>query len=280
METVTVKNASGSGYINGNGNGRFDTISWKAIFAGFFVSLLTYFALMALGIALGSSSLESAAQSGGGSARGFGIGAGIWMIISIFIPIFVGSFAASRVGGSVPIRIGRVQGLVVTALFFAFTLSQVGSAIGVLGSGIGSAVGSLGGATSDISSNQQVQDLMDQAFKNLDLRSPPEQVAQGVATRLVQGDAEGAKNYLASQAGITPQEADARIQELKPKVEAALRDAGATAARVAKTVGWALFVAIVLGSIAGSIGGSLGAAVNLSKPVSRADERAEKRRAA
>lgn len=251
----------------------YDTINWKAIFAGSFVSLLIYMALLSLGLVIGSSSLENAAL-GTGSAQGLGVGTGIWMIASIILSIFVGSFSSSRVGGSVPIRIGRVQGLVVAALFFVFVLSQIGSAVGLLGKGIGATVASVASVTGDLSKNPQVQDLIDQALGNLNLKSPPETVAQGIASRLVQGNPEGAKNYLARQAGITPQQADAQIQELKPKVENALRKSGATAANVVKAVGWALFLSILLGSIAGSIGGSIGAAMNLRMPVSHSDEKA------
>jgi hypothetical protein len=264
--------------INANQPGalvHYDTINWKAIFAGSFVSLLTYLAFFSLGLVIGSSSLENAAL-GTSSASGLGVGTGIWMIASIIVSIFAGSFASSRVGGAIPIRIGRVQGLVVAALFFVFVLSQIGSAVGLLGKGIGATVASVGGATGDLSKTPQVQDLIDQALGNLNLKSPPETVAQGVASRLVQGNPEGAKNYLARQAGITPQQADAQIQELKPKVENALRKSGAAAANTVKSIGLALFLSILLGSIAGSIGGSVGAAMNLRIPVSRSDEKASK----
>jgi hypothetical protein len=251
----------------------YGTISWRAIFAGFFVSLLAYFALLSLGIAVGSGSLQSAAQ-GTGSAGGFGLGAGIWTAVSIFISIFAGSFAAGRIGGDLPIRVGRIQGMVIAALFFTFILSQLGTAIGLLGKGLGSTVSAVGGAAADISQHAEVQGLMDQALGNLNLKSPPEVVAKGVASRLVQGNGNSAKNYLAQQAGITPAQADARIEAFKPQVEQALRKAGAETAKVVKTVGWALFFSILLGTVGGSAGGTFGAAYNLRKPVSSADQKA------
>jgi len=251
----------------------YGTVSWRAIFAGTFVSLLVYFALLSLGLAVGSGSLQNAAQ-GTGSAGGIGIGAGIWTAASIFISIFAGSFAAGRVGGDLPIRVGRIQGLVIAALFFTFVLSQLGTAIGLLGKGIGSTVSAVGGAAGEISQNTDVQDLMDQALGNLNLKSPPDVVAKGVASRLVQGNGNAAKNYLASQAGITPAQADAPIQALKPQMEQTLRRAGVETAKVVKTVGWVLFFSILLGALGGSSGGSLGAAYNLRKPISSADQKA------
>ena len=265
METVSSRKVEVSRF--------YGSISWRAIFAGAFVALLAYFALLSLGVAVGSGSLESAAQ-GTGSASGIGLGAGIWMAVSIFLSLFAGSFAAGRIGGTLPIRIGRAQGLVITALFFVFVFSQVGSAVGLLGKGVGSTVSAIGNATTDISQNPQVQDLTDQALGNLHLKSPPEVVAKGVVMRVVQGDADGAKNYLAGQAGITPAQANDLIERLKPQVEQVLRNLGAGAAKAASAVGWAIFFSIVLGSIGGSLGGSFGAALNLRKPVSSADERA------
>jgi hypothetical protein len=248
-------------------------VSWRAIFAGLFVSLISYFILLALGLAIGGASLESAAL-GTGSASGIGGWTGVWMIISLVLSLFIGSFSASRVSGLIPIRVGRTQGVVITALFFLVILSQAASIVGLIGRGVGGAVGALGSAGADISQNPDVQDVLDDALGNLSLKSPPDIVAKGVAARLVRGDSAGARDYLARQSGLTADQADARISIVRAKVESVLRDTGAAAARVAKGTGWILFFGMILGIISASIGGTLGSVVNLRAPLSRADQRA------
>ncbi len=258
----------------------YSTIKWRAIFGGVLVSLLSYMIFMALGLALGGGNLQDLIQGEGGSAGGLGIGAGIWIVLSVLVSLFLGSYAASRVSGEIPTRVGRTQGVVVTAVFFAFMLSQVGSAIGLVGRGLGSTVGAVGGAAGDLSKNPQVQDLVDQAIGDLNLRSSPETVAQGVASRLIRGDDESAVNYLARQARISPEEARMRLQSLRQDVTQAVTQAGVGAANAMQAVGWTLFGALVLGMLAGAFGGGAGAAANIRSPLDRLDQKALDRRQA
>jgi hypothetical protein len=248
------------------------TLSWRAIFAGTLISLLTYFTLLSLGLAIGSSALQGVLQGGeGGSALGWGTG--LWFIASVLVSLFVGAYAASRVSGLVTTRIGRVQGAVITALFFGFMLSQVGSLIGLAGKGVGSVVGAVSDNAGDIADNPQVQATVDDALGDLNLRSDPRTVAQGVGSRLLRGDSQGAKTYLAREAGISPADADQRINSASQKVQAYATQAAGKAAQGAKIAGWSLFGALVLGTLVSMFGGGLGAGVNLRAPLSRSDSR-------
>ncbi len=258
----------------------YSTIKWRAVFAGVFVGLLSYMIFMSLGLALGGANLDNLIR-GDTSGGGFGIGAGIWIVVSVLFSLFIGSYAAGRVSGLISNRVGRTQGVVITALFFAFVLSQVGSAIGTLGRGIGNAAGALGGAAGDLSQNAQVQDLVDDAIGDLNLKSSPEVVAKGVASRLIRGNPDSAVNYLSRQAGISPNEARTRLDSLRQDVDRTLTDAGMRAANVIQAAGWTLFGALVLGMLAGAFGGGLGAQANLRHPLDRSDRKAiDKRRAA
>lgn len=117
------------------------SISWRAIFAGLFISLLAYVTLTFLGVALGGANLRSLLERGGeGMAGGLGVGAGIWMLLSVLVSLFAGGYYAARGAGFIPIRIGRIQGLVVAALFFSVMFSQIGVTAGLLGPGVGPAL--------------------------------------------------------------------------------------------------------------------------------------------
>lgn len=250
-----------------------NTISWRAIFAGTLIALLSYMILMSLGMAIGGSAIQGAIQ-GGTDMSSVGIGSVIWLAISVVVSLFLGAYFAARVSGLVFNRIGRVQGAVITALFFGLMLSQVGAAIGMVGRGVGQVAGSAGSAVGDLSQNPQVRDTVNRALGDLNLQSPPEQVAQNLGVMLLRGETEQARNYLAQQAGISPQEADQKLQQVQAEVEQIAEDVGNQAAQVVKAAGWALFFSLVLGTIAGVLGGGIGAAANLKRPIGKADEKA------
>lgn len=255
-----------------------NTISWRAIFAGTLIALLSYMILMSLGLAIGGSAIQGAIQ-GGTDIGAVGIGSGIWLAVSVIVSLFLGSFFAARVSGLVFNRIGRVQGAVITALFFGIMLSQVGAAIGMVGRGVGQVAGAAGSAIGDIAQNPEVRATVNRAIGDLNLQSPPDQVAQNLGVLLLRGQTSEARDYLSQQAGITPQEADRRLEQLQADVEQVAMDVGNRAARVVQAAGWALFFSLLLGTIAGVLGGGLGAAANLKKPIGRADERAFERAA-
>jgi hypothetical protein len=246
------------------------TINWRAIFAGVFISLLSYSVLISLGLAVGGTTLRGIIQ-GNDAGQTFGIGSGIWLIVSALISLFIGSYSAGKSSGLISTRVGRTQGVVITAIFFGIMLSQVGSTIGFLGKGLGSTLGVMGGAAGDLSKNPQVQETIRASLNGLNLKSSPETVARGVTTRLLQGDDQGAKNYLAQQAGISSNEADRRIQEFKGNAQDTLRDIGGATAKVVAIAGWALFSSLILGTLFGSLVGGAGALANLHR-VSRHSE--------
>jgi hypothetical protein len=169
--------------------------------------------------------------------------------------------------------VGGVQGFVVAALFFAFMISQVGALVGSVGSGLGNVIGSAGSAASSASNNPQVQAVIQDRLGDLNLKSPPDQVAQGLGSRLVRGDTIGARNYLASQAGISRAEADRRINQFKTDFQAKMKDVGTAAAKAVSIAGWTLFGVFTLGTLFSVLGGAAGASRNLSVPVSDSDRR-------
>jgi hypothetical protein len=247
------------------------SISWRAIFAGAFISLLFYVILTALGIAIGGAKLQGvvAGTSGGG---GLTLASGLWLGISVLISLFAGCYLAGRASGLMPSRIGGIQGLVIAALFFGFLFMQVGSVIGSLGSGLGSVVGTVGNAAGGMAGNPQVQAVVQDRLGDLNLKSPPDQVAQGVASRLIRGDTQGAKNYLASQAGVSRAEVNRRVDQFNTDVQNTLKDIGTKTAKAASLAGWSLFGIVLVGSIFSYLGGLVGVGATLGRPMSRRDE--------
>ena len=248
------------------------SISWRAIFAGAFISLLAYLTLTSLGVAIGGASLRGVI-AGGEGGQALGIGSGIWLVVTALISLYFGSYMASRVSGLITSRIGSVQGLVITSLFFGFLAMQIGAGLGAIGSGLGSVAGKAGGAASDLAQSPQAQSVVQKSLGDLNLKSSPTDVAQGLATRLAQGDEDGAKAYLANQAGISNAEADRRIAQARTELQSTARDVGTTAAKVTSIAGWTMFGMLFLGSIASLLGGGAGARANLKRPVSEGDVR-------
>ncbi|MBC7690466.1 MAG: hypothetical protein H7222_01745 [Methylotenera sp.] len=249
------------------------SVNWRAIIAGVFISLLSYGILMSLGLAIGGAKAQGFI-AGTDDASGFGMGTGIWLVTSVLISLFIGSFAAGRASGLIPMRLGRTQGAVIAALFFGILLSQIGGAVGLLGKGLGSTLGAVGGAAGSLVQNDQVQGIANRVIGNSTLQSPPGVVIEGLATRLVRGDSEGAATYLSQQTGISRAEADQRLQSVRSDTDRIARDVGTKAAKAVSTAGWTLFGALVLGLGASVLGGGSGAGFTLRKSMSDSDRQA------
>lgn len=250
-------------------------ISWRSIVAGLLIAMFSMIGLLGLGLAFGGIGMDEDT-----SAKSAGIFTGVWFLVSALISLFVGSYFAARVSKFRLGRIGSAQGLVIAALFLGFFFYQTLSAIGSLGSAAGSFLGKSGSVIARgadrASENPQitsaVSTMTEDALGGLNLRSSPQVVAQGLGTRLFRGDTEGAKNYLAREAGISPTEADARIAQMKAQVDKVVSDTKEATATGLKSMGWSLFLLTTLGAIFAVAGGALGSAANFRKPLIRERE--------
>lgn len=247
-------------------------ISWKAIFAGGFIGILAYLLLSTLGVALGAIGLEQAIEAGEGGMA-LSIGAGVWLILSVLVSLFVAGYFGARASGIIPTRIGAIEGLVIASLFFVVVLTSLGAGLTAVGRGAGSLAGSVAGGAANVAGSPQVQSVVSGTLENLNLRSDPSTVAQGVATRLVRGDENGAVSYLAGQAGISQSEARQRLEGIKNQVASTAQSIGQGAAQAAMVTGWVLFGMILLGSAASLFGGVLGARRNIKHPVTERDRK-------
>lgn len=245
-------------------------ISWRSIAAGLLISMFSMLGLLGLGLALGGINM-----SGDTSAQNAGVFTGAWFLVSTLISIFLGSYFAARVSKFRMGRIGSAQGLVIAALFLGFFLYQIFMAIGSAGSLAGSFLGKSGGmiagglerASESPQITATVGQFAEDSLGDLNFRSPPQIVAQGVASRIFRGDSEGAKNYLAMQAGISRTEANMRIDQMRQRFDQYIADAKEATGTAMKSTGWSLFLLVALGALFGTLGGALGSVANFRRPL-------------
>ncbi len=119
-----------------------------------------------------------------------------------------------------------------------------------------------------MASNPQVQNIIERSLgDDLNLKSEPQIVAQGLAARLLQGNDDAAKNYLAYQTGRSRAEIEQRFAQLKSDFTATAQQVGSDVARGISTASWVLFGTLILGMIFAVLGGSWGASANFRKPL-------------
>ena len=236
-------------------------ICWRSTFAGLAMGLLTFAGVIALSIAFGGIGLSDGTTVGHAGAF-----VGITLAVAVILATFVGSYFSARLTRHVVDVVGCMQGLVVGALVILIVLCQTMSTVGAIGKVAGAAMGAsmaaAGAGVAAAGQNPMVQDIIQDNLGDAKLKSDPEVVVKGVASRLMRDDQESAKNYLAYQAGLTPAEADQKIATAKAKIDEALTKAREATATGLKTTGWSLFVIIVLGTIASVLGGLLAVKCN------------------
>jgi hypothetical protein len=252
-------------------------LHWSAVFAGVFVSLLVYVTLMSLGLAFGAGAVHNAFSSDE-NFQGIAVGAGVWTVATIMISLFFGSYASGRASGIIATRIGYTQGAVITSLFFVAIVSQIGSTVGIFTRNIANISSSaVGSAVSGVASNPRLSAMLEDGLGTLKLKSQTPEVVRGLARRLMWGDTDSARNFLAAQAGLSQADAKARIDTLSANFKTMANDLGQKSSEAASRLGWAAFVTVLLGALSAMLGGGTGAMVNLRKPLDRVDDRAMRR---
>ena len=239
-------------------------MSSRSIVAGVLITLLTFSILFSLGIAIGGVSLTPDT-----TAQGAGIFTAAWFLGSVLISLFASSYFAARISNFASRRIGAAQAGVVTAVFFGLLAWQSFGMMGTLTQTAGSLFGSAASVVgTGLTQNQAlIGDLIEDNMDGLTLKSDLHTVVTGVSSRLLRGDTESAKNYLARQAGLTPEDADARVNALNARLQSFVSAAKEKAATALQASGWSLFSVLILGLVAAVGGGILGSRVNTSRPM-------------
>lgn len=236
---------------------RRENLSWRSVLAGSTVALLAYSGLLALGLAFGGANLQGVIQ-GPDTLRGLGVGTMIWMVISVAASLFAGGYVATRSRPRVSDRLATVQGLVVSSVVLLFLLTRFGAGL--------TSVGQMGGMAVQ---DPRFQQVVEDAIGADALRSPPDQVARGVAARLIRGETNSAAAYYASQTGLTTEEAQLRITQMSEGVSRVTTDTTVAAARALKFAGWLIFSMLVFGTAGSFLGGRMGNRKNVESYATR-----------
>jgi len=116
-------------------------VSWGAIFAGFFVTIVIQLTLTLLGAAIGIASLEPFREPHSGQK--VAIASGIWLLASGLISIWVGACVAGRLCGGPQRADGLIHGIVAWSVSTCATLALLATTVGTV---IGGTAALLGGA--------------------------------------------------------------------------------------------------------------------------------------
>ena len=95
-------------------------VSWGAILAGLFVTLVIQVMFTLLGAAIGLASLDHLQQSSSG--KSIAIGSGIWMLVTALVSIWVGACISGRLSGGPGRTDGLIHGLVTWSVSTCATL--------------------------------------------------------------------------------------------------------------------------------------------------------------
>lgn len=241
-------------------------ISWKPIFAGLFVAFVIHAALMALGVAIGGARVAEIIQDGR-SFNGLATGSAIWIGISALLSLAAGSYFAARTSAYITGRIGAAQGLTIAALFFTAMFFGAGQMTMMAGQGLTRAAGAMGQGAMNLSQNPLVQSTVEDALGNANLKADPEVVVQGLTSRLLAGNTDSAKAYLAAQTGLTSSELDARFVALQNNFDATVKTVATRAADAASKTATGVFLILIVGIGMAIVGGATGAMVNFKRPL-------------
>jgi hypothetical protein len=178
--------------------------------SGLFVAIGTLMLLTALGLAIGITALGDPRAATGETASGLGIGAGIWAFITLLVSVFLGGMVSTQVTDS-PDRAGAViHAVLVWVLFLVVIIYLIGSGMSLGLTGLFGAAGALTrGATAAVGVGGDLT-------QHLGLDDPDR-----VLQRL---DDPRAASALATATGMSTQEAQAALTNLRARVEAVKDD--------------------------------------------------------
>ncbi len=274
-------------------------ISWGAIVAGVAIVLVVQVMLGLLGLGIGLATVDPASNETP-SAFTLASASGVWVVITVLLATATGAWTAARLAGGPSQLDGMLHGIIVwaTATILAVWLltsgvaGVVSGAFGALGNSVRAVAStaqsvtptSLGFLPDNLEQQarallerganqaqqagaeaqqqgQQAADTARQATGQQDLRSALRSIVAGVQQGASQQDRQAAVQMIASQAGISQQEAEQRLSQFQTAYNDAMTKAEQTADQAVSALSgtaFATFVALLLGCVAGAAGGWFG----------------------
>jgi hypothetical protein len=272
-------------------------VSWGAVIAGAVVALTIGLMLNSLGAGVGATSVDATAR-GTPSASSFGIGAGLWFLVSNLIGLAVGGYVAARLSGTSDNTDGTLHGLAVWGTTFLISAVLLGnlvsgiastaasgasSLVGSVASGAGSAVSAVGQQAANRTDTGTLQNaaqgLVDRVQGALSGGGAPASMTSDqrkaemgtlVTRRVTDGqlsaeDRDRLNQLVAAEYNLSPQDAQARVQQAEQRAtqaaqqaEEKARNAADAAASGAAKAAFAVFGIMLLGAIASVLGARRG----------------------
>ncbi|WP_245615385.1 hypothetical protein [Muricoccus aerilatus] len=272
-------------------------VSWGAVIAGAVVALTIGLMLNSLGAGVGATSVDATAR-GTPSASSFGIGAGLWFLVSNLIGLAVGGYVAARLSGTSDNTDGTLHGLAVWGTTFLISAVLLGnlvsgiastaasgasSLVGSVTSGAGSAVSAVGQQAANRTDTGTLQNaaqgLVDRVQGALSGGGAPASMTSDqrkaemgtlVTRRVTDGqlsteDRDRLNQLVAAEYNLSPQDAQARVQQAEQRAtqaaqqaEEKARSAADAAASGAAKAAFAVFGIMLLGAIASVLGARRG----------------------
>lgn len=227
------------------------SLSWRSVVAGVFVSFFIFITLMSLGIALGGISLSE-----GIPLRQSTFFGGVWVVVSILFSLFIGSYMTVRMSNFESRWIAVGQSTLLASLFTLVVVWQMAMFVGWVTKSAGNVAETIAGATDTL--NLDASRVVEDALGGVQFRSNPDMVVAGLAARLIRGDSNSAKTFLAQHTNLTVLEVDSMIEGLSAQIAQLGVQAKETAATAMKATGWSMFLTylfVFIGSVAGGIFG-------------------------
>lgn len=257
-------------------------VSWGAILAGAIAAITFGAMLNALGVAIGAAAVDTV-QRDTPTAATMTMSAGLWMALSGAVGLFLGGMIAARLAHTVYRKDALLHGMAVWGVGFLLAIALVGTAVsgGTVAAirGASGAATTLAGATvaggaalgSQVDPATLGERLQRQLSAPADAASVPSEqlmaeMADLTTRRVMDGtwrteDRQRMEQLLAATAGMTTEQAHARLEQAERELtaraaqanESARRTADAAASAVAVASFWA-FATMLLGLVAAVAG--------------------------
>lgn len=270
-------------------------ISWGAILAGAITAVGVSMLLGLLGVWGSAAAVDPITPGGSPTVATFGFTAGLFSALSALLALFCGGWVAGRLAGVPSSADGMLHGwltwsLTMVVFFWLITsaaTSVVSGAFGAMGSvaqlagqGASAAGSAATQASDDVSWNNlpgpiqnvlgQVEGQLRDAAQANGVQLPQDRqemnaLIQDLGTALVQGDTDRLGTILSQRTGVTPEQANATIEQFRTEAQQTVDQAVVQAREVAQQTAdgvasgafWGL-IALLLSAVAAAVGGRMG----------------------
>jgi len=232
---------------------------WSTLVGGIFLSLLTYWLLVSIGLGLGSFGLQVDSVTGD-TLQALSVGAVIWLMVTFLLALGVGAYLCVRMSAVRQVKHAAAQGAIIASVFFAIMAMQATSILVPMAS---QSLASLNSATMSLSSNPRFQNFLEDATAGIDLRGIDRPaLAKAIGTRLIMDDDASLRNLLARHSNMSLQEIETRVAQLESTFNRVSTEVTNGVGKALAVSGWMLFFSLLIGTVGAMLGGWMGARMN------------------